>query len=489
MKVTVTVEKGSKKGKQFEFVEPMILLIGRGSEAHLKLNEKDKYVSRRHCLLEICPPRCVIIHISKTNETEVNGESISEKELKNGDIISVGYTKLRINIEETIIVNEQFCAKCEKKIQTLTNTGGDILCDDCELKKENENENDNTPIRCLKCNSDLTELANSDKKAKSFGDSITYLCEDCLPESEYLKGEKIGKYDLIKFIAEGGMGMVYLVYDRETARLLVQKKISGIAKNEIAAKHFIREINIHKKLRHPNIIQFIDNGIYNKEPFLVLEYANNGNIEDLIMKSGGTIPIELCLKYFHDALKGLVYIHSLEDNILHRDIKPDNILLHKNKSGITAKITDFGIAKPYRVASGTTLTRVGENKGTILFMSPEQILDVKNIDQRSDIFSMGVTFYYMLTGKMPYEYPSVFEFNTLKKKFANRYKLDQELRKLGYGKNVIDLIICHKFIPIESRLSTLNQKLANMINRAMKPNVANRYQKAIDFLNDLEEII
>ncbi len=488
MKISVEILSGPEAGKVFVFDQPANLLVGRSKEALIQTGSQDKYVSRNQCILEIAPPNCMLHHLSTTNETKVNDIPVQEAAIKHNDIIKIGFTSLKISIEKEFQQHIVTCKKCKAEFEVPAIHSNIDLCDNCVSGELNAAiaSTIEKKYTCQVCGSDLTLRANSDGKAHRLSDRVTYLCENCLPDREYLKGDCIGDYELIKFLDHGGMGAVYIVYHTKTARMLVLKKIEGLNTNELVIKHFIREINVHKSLSHENIIQFIDSGIQGSIPFLIMEFANSGSLENFIEEKNGQIPIKECVNFMIQSLRGLKYLH--DNNFIHRDIKPGNILLHKTNGEKFARVTDFGLAKSYRNASGSVLTKVGERKGSLLFMSPEQITNTKDVDQRADIYSMGITFYYLLTAGMPFLYPSCFELNSLKKQYGrNREKLLRELNKLGFNNNVLGIILSEKFIPVEKKLPDIDAELAKIVNKSICKEIDKRYQHVDEMLNDLEK--
>ncbi len=491
VQVTLEVIDGINKGKKYRFTEPDTFLVGRAPEAHFNLGNRDLYVSRRHFLLEILPPRCRLFHISKTNETKVNGHLVQECDLSNGDVIEVGYTVISLSIDESLKIRILKCQRCGKDIQILGDASDTECCPDCLLILQSPVHDHKMSIQCLchQCGKDLSNLGNSDNRAQALDRKVIYLCPECLPPSEFMAGEKIGPYELIEFLAEGGMGDVYKVYHRETARFLVLKQIKGLSDNQLFIKHFEREISVHSCLNHENIIQYIDSGVAQNRPYLVMEYATGGDLNHLLWKLGGTFELEQVIKLTSQLLNSLTYLHNLDNPIVHRDLKPENILLIRENGELLPKITDFGIAKPYAEASGSTLTKIGDKKGTILFMSPEQILNCKDVDHRTDIYAMGLIIYYMLTAKLPYAFPSPFEHFQIKEKYGHdRMKYVHALKKLGYYNNVLDLIIEGDMVPIQEINDNIPPSLAKIIDRALERRIEKRYQKTIDFLHDIENV-
>ena len=203
------------------------------------------------------------------------------------------------------------------------------------------------------------------------------------------------RYRLIRQIGSGGMAEVYLAYDeflrREVAFKVLDRKY---AENREAIERFRREARNAASLRHPNIVATHDRGeTEGGTYYIVMEYLEGGTLEDLIEEAGPLPPreaAEITLE-IADAL-GLAH----EGGVIHRDIKPQNILL--SKSG-EAKVADFGIA---RAASATTMTQAGSILGTVHYISPEQALGEPATPQ-SDLYSLGVVLYEMLTGELPYD--------------------------------------------------------------------------------------
>ena len=204
-------------------------------------------------------------------------------------------------------------------------------------------------------------------------------------------------YILEKKIGEGGMAKVYLAYklkgdvpDRSQPFAL---KIMTSFIDEEAYQRFLREIEISRELNHPNIIKVYEGGVWNEKPYIVMEYIDGCTLDKLIEK------VNLSLKDKLSIMKricyGLAYAH--QKGIIHRDIKPSNILISRDLKKV--KITDFGLAKML-IKKSITLT--GTTLGTPYYMAPEQ-LESRNVDHRADIYSLGVTFYELLSGKLPFE--------------------------------------------------------------------------------------
>lgn len=211
-----------------------------------------------------------------------------------------------------------------------------------------------------------------------------------------LIGQSLGRYHILEQLGEGGMATVYKAYDTRLERDVAVKVIRRGAfppdHLEQILKRFERESKALAKLFHPNIVKVLDFGNYEGSPFMVLEYSPGGTLKGHLGKPiSWQNAIELLIPIAH----ALGYAH--EQGIIHRDVKPSNILLTKTNQPL---LTDFGIAKILESNDATTLTGTGAGVGTPEYMAPEQWSGKAGV--RSDIYSLGVILYEMVTGRKPY---------------------------------------------------------------------------------------
>ena len=209
--------------------------------------------------------------------------------------------------------------------------------------------------------------------------------------------EKIGRYEILSLVGRGAMGLVYRARDPYIGRVVAVKKISigeliPPGQRKEFTERFFREARTAGGLKHPNIVTIHDVGESDGIPFMAMEYIEGSSLARL-MKEQGPFPVGLTVSIARQVALALAYAH--ERNIVHRDIKPDNILV--DTSGRVV-VTDFGAAHLH----DSELTRTGEVLGTPHYMSPEQILG-ESVDGRSDLFSLGVVLYLMVTGRRPFK--------------------------------------------------------------------------------------
>jgi serine/threonine protein kinase/Tfp pilus assembly protein PilF len=210
-------------------------------------------------------------------------------------------------------------------------------------------------------------------------------------------GQTISHYKIIDKLGEGGMGVVYKAQDTTLDRFVAIKflptHLSMMGENK---SRFLQEAKAAAALNHPNILNVYEIDEKNGTMFLVMEYLEGKTLKDhmLTLNTGSGLPYRQALEWLAMIGKGLKAAH--DKNIIHRDIKPQNIML---SNGNTIKIMDFGLAK---LKSGAGLTKTGTSLGTLSYMSPEQVQGIAT-DHRSDIWSLGVVFYEMLTGDLPFK--------------------------------------------------------------------------------------
>ncbi|HEX3869881.1 MAG TPA: serine/threonine-protein kinase [Pirellulales bacterium] len=216
-----------------------------------------------------------------------------------------------------------------------------------------------------------------------------------------------GEYLVLDKIGAGGMGQVYRARHRRMKRVVAVKVLPPASvKTPEAVKRFQREVEAAARLLHPNIVAAFDAGEANGLHFLVMEYVEGRDLS-AILKANGPLPIDQAIECLRQAACGLAYAHA--EGIVHRDIKPANLLLDKKG---TVKILDMGLARFDEIgvksdAVKEGLTQSGQVMGTVDYMAPEQAADTHAADHRSDIYSLGCSFYRMLTGENVYGGDSV----------------------------------------------------------------------------------
>lgn len=223
------------------------------------------------------------------------------------------------------------------------------------------------------------------------------------------KASLIGPYRVEEKIGGGGMGVVYKARDLKTGEKIALKVLERQISRAEAVNKFIEEGKILRKLNHSNVVRFIESGEHEGILYIAMEYLEGKNLDEL-SRDSDDFPFELGinLKIAEEVLKALSYIHS--QSVIHRDVKPSNIMVLGGERTLkgeigegTIKLMDFGIAKQIEMEIFTT---TGDIFGTPYYVPPEMLKEGK-MDHRGDIYSFGVTLYWMFTGKVPFYHPNI----------------------------------------------------------------------------------
>lgn len=273
-----------------------------------------------------------------------------------------------------------------------------------------------------------------------------------------LIGQSIGRYHIIEQIGEGGMATVYKAYDthldRNVAIKIIRKEIFGQAVLERVVQRFEREGKALAKLSNAHIVHVYDFGEFEGSPYLVMEYVEAGTLKSMM---GNPFAWQDAIKIIIPVAKALGYAH--QRGIIHRDVKPSNILINSEGEPL---LTDFGIAKLLEGEDGNTLTGAGVGIGTPEYMAPEQGVGAKDVDNRADIYSLGVVLYELLTGQKPYtaETPMAVVIMQARDPLPDP----------------------HQYVP------DLPDAVANILFKALAKNPEDRFKNAAEFSSALENL-
>jgi serine/threonine-protein kinase len=215
----------------------------------------------------------------------------------------------------------------------------------------------------------------------------------------------------------------------------------------------MREIQVAAALDHPNIVRFLESGTNNGAVYLVSEFVEGSDAARLADAQGGRLPLREALDIVEQSLDALAYAHS--KGYIHRDIKESNILVSGTSGNFTAKLTDFGLAKSFTQSGMSGITMAGDMAGTFAYMPPEQIRDFRNVRPTSDIYAIGMTAYSLLAGDTALD-----------------------LGANGDIAGTVKAIFEGKVIPLRQRVAEVPQQVAEIIERALAKDPANRWQSA-----------
>ncbi len=304
------------------------------------------------------------------------------------------------------------------------------------------------------------ELSETRAEERPAGETDTQKSDEVKrsPASKEKKSRKVtqlGEFKLRRKLGQGGMGDVYLAnqvsLDREVAIKTLKKEI---ARKEDFVKRFYREAKSMAKLDHPNVVRCYSVGEESGIHFVAIEYVDGQSMQDWMDRLGklsvsDAMHVILCCA---DGLK-----HAHDAGLIHRDVKPDNILVTKRGQ---VKVADLGLAKA--TDDDVSVTQSGTGLGTPLYMAPEQARNAKHVDQRSDIYALGSTLYYFLTGRHPFT-----------------------------GENTLELIVAKEkgdFTPARQINSEVPEKLGLVIDKMMAKSPAHRHAAFDEVIADLEQL-
>ncbi|MER6996818.1 FHA domain-containing serine/threonine-protein kinase [Streptomyces sp. NPDC000410] len=355
--VTVSVHSGAAI-EEYVYRERVTCEVGRSAECAIRIAERHRGVSRRHCRLDIDPPLLRVRDLGSSYGTHVNGERLgrlTEHPLAHGDEVRVGDVTLRIAVAE----------------------GPD-------------------------------DAAGTTREEPA----------DPAPAV-------VGDYAIVRELGRGSQGVVHLARHTGTGELVALKRVRATRTvDEHARFAFRREFESIRALRHPNIVEFRGSGDRRGEFYFVCEYCPGGGLERLAALHGGTVPVADALHVVRQVLSGLAHAHravvpapthadgtggthTTARGLVHRDVKPANILLARADAGArpVVKLADFGLAKAFEHAGLSGHTRTGALGGTIPFTARTQLLGYKYAGPEVDVWAAAACLYWLLTGATPRDFP------------------------------------------------------------------------------------
>lgn len=441
MKVTLRVVTGPVSGRVFTFEQHDAMVFGRHSDCHVRV-EGDSYVSRHHFLLEVNPPAARIRDLGSRNGTVVNGKRIGprtgsgrfpEADLRHGDKIQVGRTGFVLELE-----SPQRAPHAVAEPSTAA------------------------------APPPPTAPAAAPQPPKSVQPA---------PPSAVPGWHPVGEYEAVARLGTGGMGDVFLARRHgQPVWVALKVLLSQVALDDTGRKRFERECDLLDQLVHPNIVAFEERGRQGSVWWFAMEFCPGGSVADLLARRGGRLSLGEAGPIALGALEGLAYAHTREvtvrmpegdvrrqQGVVHRDIKPRNILLTGANARWTPKLSDFGLAKCFQTAglSGCTLT--SDAAGALPYMPREQLLDFRFVTPVSDVWSMGATIYEMLTGVPPREHAP--------------------------GRDPLEVILGECAVPIRKRAPEIPARVAETIDRALAENPKHRYVNAAEFRDAFEAAV
>lgn len=480
LKARLFIKNGEFAGATIPLVGGQWITIGRSDASNIIL--PDGKISRVHCKIDFDGKICKIEDMDSRNGTFVNAIRIKNQELRTGDEVRVGDTVVRVDVGEELGTEEQ-PRKVVPKTTQMPSPFETLPPDEPMLERTPAKSLDHTresgsaieavkpPAAGVSAGSNVPTMEDQVFIARhKFCDSCGKMilkqeiqsgkvrvidgkvyCTQC---EALMVGRSLGQYKILEKIGQGSMGLVFRA-EHATMRKVAAIKVlfDHLTTNKDNVRRFLREAMAGAALNHPNIVQMYDAGEDKGIYYIVMELVEGRTLEEIVGETG-PLPVEKAMDVAIQIGRALQYAY--EKKIVHRDLRPGNIVL---SSDGTCKVIDMGTAKSLENSGLSTLTKTGISFGTINFASPEQIFDAKNVDHRADIYSLGSTLYYMVTGVLPFQARSPKEF----------------FEKV----NTEDLAAASKLNP------KVSAELDKIIQKMMKRNREDRFQTPDELVNDL----
>jgi serine/threonine-protein kinase len=341
--VQVTVEAGPHKGTVVVWNRPGAYLVGRSPKAQLPLLH-DLLVSLEHCRVEIQEHGCWIHDLGSRRGTIVNGLPVGKSAVRSGDRLQVGMSSLVFAIDDPLATATPLPGGPQ---QATTSSG---------------------------------RQSNVSPSGHGFLD--------------------IPGYAITRKLGVGGMGVVYdAVRPASGERVAIKTIIPAPGTAHRSVELFRREMKVLAQLEHPRIVRYIESGEFAGQVYLAMEYVDCIDLEATVQSLPRARQIEIFCGVMSQVLEALEYAHA--QKLVHRDIKPRNILVARQGQRLEAKLADFGLAKNFEMAGLSQLTADHEIRGTPAFMPWEQLRDSRYAKPTVDLYSTAATLYYFLVGRPP----------------------------------------------------------------------------------------
>jgi len=348
MSVELTVVSGQDEQRVIP-LSPGTTSVGRSTKAQLQLG--DLSISRQHCVFDVGDASVTIADAGSSSGTFVNGQQVGEQSLKSGDEIRLGDTTLQIHIG----------AAEQKTVMPA-------------VRRE-----------------DAPPAASSK-----------------LPD---LSGKTIHDYEIVRTLGEGRTGVIYLAKDQKKDRDVALKILKPeVSENKESMQRFVRAMKTMFAVRHDNLVRIYNAGKTAELTWVAMEYVEGESMDSVIRRIGtaGMLDWEYAFRVAIHSARALEA--AAEHNIIHRNIRPENILMRESDQVV--KIGDTMLAKALEGSMAKQITLPGQLIGDLAYMSPEQTSNADAADGRSDIYALGATCYALLTGRPPFEahsFPALLE--------------------------------------------------------------------------------
>ncbi len=448
--ICIEVLNGKRAGLRIASTEGKSISVGREITNEISLDERG--VSRRHCRLIFAAGRWFIEDLGSMNGVQLQRDLTTfhiksdRHEVRTLDEFVIGEARIRVEVLRPIETTELLTPCVRLDATELLQ-----LPNNCEARPAN-------PMRAESTLTPATKEEDQNKRPNNEAIEDLFSAHTITTKQNRMGRSNLPfmfrDYKVIKKIGQGGMGEVFLATvskgENEGTELAIKFLLEQKEQTEQDRTRFMREMEISTRLKHTSIVDCVDCGQEKGQPFIVMAFCCGGNLSDLL-KRAGTINLRRALRLLDRLLAGLEHAHK--SGVVHRDLKPPNILLAKDNSGkYLPKISDFGLAKSYLLAGSSGMTAEGTVGGSWGYMPKEQLTNFRFVSPQSDVGSLGAILYECLTLKLP--------------------------RPLQPNSDPIRVILESKLVPIEELIPDIHPRIARFIMKSLSVEFVDRYKDA-----------
>jgi len=460
MQVILEVIKGEQAGQRFVFDRHQAFTVGRKKNERVQFRiPGDPYFSRYHLILEISPPRCFVRDLGSRNGTYVNGQKVREAELNDGDLLRGGHTEMRVRIER-----DNAAAVSPEPPNDQLGPGPAAAADWETRVFGGPGEPGMKGLRCALCGHvpDDPQLAELTETRL-----LAYVCLACR-QKHHDPQHLVPNYEKLAVLGRGGLGPVFKARRISSDKTVVFKMLAPeLAARPEAVKLFLRQMLLSARLVHANIVPVVELGQAGSDLWIASEFVDGMDARELARQQGGRLSPGDAVGIVCQVLSALDYAHGL--NLVHRDVKPSNILVTCQSGAYTARLADFGLLRNMDEAGVSGITVKGEVRGTLPFMPPEQVLDSRFVKPAGDLYAAGATLYWLLTGEFVHDFEA------------------RDPR--GERKDPYVIILEDPITPIRKHNPAVPESLARAIERSLQPEPEDRYETAAEMARELQRAI
>jgi serine/threonine-protein kinase len=455
MKVILEVLSGPQQGTEFVFERPEAFVVGRKRNERVQFRiPHDRFLSRYHMLIEVNRDQCCLRDLSSTNGTNVNGRPVKTAVLLDGDVLSAGKSEIRVRIENHVLPEP---ALEDGRPQADVLEDSDWETDFVGLSPEGRAREG---LRCEIC-----EGAATDSHLAGLLDTrlLAYVCRACMKRRRDPE-QPIPNYQKLALLERRELGPVYQARRVSTGKVVVLKILNPRQTDtSLAVKLFLRQMQVIARLKHPRIVPVVEMGQAGAYLWVASEFVEGVDARALAGRVGKTLPLEDAVVITLQVLEALDYAHGR--NLVHRDVKPSNILVCGKPGAYESLLTDFGLAKNTDEAGVSNFTRQNEVRGTVPFMPPEQVLDCRFVKPPGDLYAVAASLYWMLTGA---------------------FVRDFEARDVrGELKDPYLIILEDPIVPPRQRDPSIPHLVARVIEKALAKEPEDRFETAVEMARAL----